>query len=238
MLHASGRFDRPILVRRRVARQQRKHSWLIVRTEQKAASVFRTLAWAVLRTPGRYAKGDVTIEHRRTKWQRLDGYAVLLSKVRYLSGRKKNWAVVGVYKARASKRLRVIIGIHMPARVESALRSGVSSAEARAWQESLVRLSAEIGHLRAKYPTARLDVVGDWNVAVENPYFRNLISAHLGGLTPATPIDEDGRRLLWKNVQGTHGARVIDWDWSTDEDATGLVRPLNPASDHHPISVD
>lgn len=237
MLFAAGRFDRPVRVRRKVTRSQRRYNDLIVRSEQSRLVLLRNLRWAVLRFSGPHAKGDVTIENRREFWKRLDGYAVLLSTVKYLNGRKQNWGVVGKYQRPKTKTLRLVIGVHMPARVEGALRRDERTVETRAWMESLYRLGAEVEFLKAKHPGVRIDVVGDWNVHVADAYFRTLISTGLG-LRPAKPVDERGNELRWKDVPGTHHHRVIDWGWSTDPDATCRVRAATPASDHHPVRIN
>lgn len=237
MLFAAGRFDRPIRIRRKVTRNQRRYNDLIGRSEQRRAVLMRNPRWGVLRFPGPHAKGDVSIDNRRAQWKRTDGYAVLLSKVLYLNGRKQNWGVVGEYQSRTSKTLRLLIAVHMPARVEADLRRDKTTTETTAWLESLDRLGAEVTWLRERRPGVRLDVVGDWNVNIQNPYFRNLISAALG-LTPARPVDERGNEICWKDLPGTHNHRTIDWCWSTDPDLTCRVRAATPASDHHPIRID
>lgn len=230
MLLASGRFDRPTRVRRRVIREQRRTESLIVRTEQSVLTVLRNVVWGVLHRPGLFAKGDVSIEHRRRVWLRLRGYALLLSNRRYLGGRKKCWAAVGVYMHRETKRIRIVIGVHMPARVETALLRGESTVDTQVWMESLDRLGEEVAALRKRYPDARLDVAGDWNVDVTLLHFRTLISKTLD-LYVNHPL------RAWIMTPGTHGDRPIDWGWSTEEGTQCRVLPITGASDHHPVKI-
>ncbi|WP_067428562.1 endonuclease/exonuclease/phosphatase family protein [Nocardioides jensenii] len=208
---------------------------MITRTEATTGTQFRTKAWGVFRKPGPRARGDVTVEHHRTPWKRLAGYAVRLSSKRYLGGKKECWAAVTVYRLRGSDRTRVVVGVHMPARVEGPLLRGTNTVDTNAWTDALAQLGRLVAELREKCPHAEIVVVGDWNVNLRNKHFRDLIARQLR-LTAAAPVNSNGKRIPWSRVRGTHGGRVIDWAF-TNRHTTVKVLPSNAASDHRPIDI-
>ena len=235
MLSASGRYDRKVKIRRKVTRKQRQHARLIVRTETRRLTLLRNLRWGVLRKPGPKARGDVTIEHHRRIWRRTAGYAVRLSAQTYLGGAKQCWGLVGVYKQRHGDRIRIVVGVHMPARVEYLLRVGRASRDTTAWMQALRALGCLVDNLRREHPAAEIVVTGDWNVCMRDGHFRALIAKELR-LTAAAPVNAKGNRIPWFKVPGTHGRRVIDWAF-TNTHALCAVLPITPASDHRPIDL-
>lgn len=241
LIHASGRFDRPVRARRRIARQQRRDAALIARTEATAPTVFRTRRWAVLRKPGKTARGDCTIEHRRKRWRRLSGRAVLLSPA-YRHGRRC-WALVARMQRRHDGYELTIITAHLPASVEAQVRrlARVKTAEGRArvaldlqgaaWVAAVAGLREVIEQERARRPRATIVVTADWNINLRSPVQRRYLQSLLGEtVTLARPSRP------WSKMPGTHGGRVIDWA-ACSRPAVVTVLDGSSASDHRPIRV-
>lgn len=230
MIYASGRYDRPRKRRRRITRRQRRDTSMIGRSEMSSGVDMRGPVWGLVRKPGRAGKGDCSIEHRRRVWKRIHAEALQLSTLRYLGGRKQCWATAAVYRHRKNDRVRVVVVVHMPARVEPAFLRRRTTVDTRAWDQALVTLSREVESLRREHPRADVYVVGDWNVNLRNPAFRHRIERALG-LDAVHPVGG------WGGIDGTHGhSRVIDWAFSNRE-AWCWVLPKTPASDHRPIEI-
>lgn len=234
LIHASGRFDRNIRLRRRVAGAQRKHTNLITRTEVTALTVKRGRWWGVLRKPGRAARGDCSIEHRRGVWKRDHGYVTRVSRS-YRLGRRC-WVLVGRYR-RDNGHLVTVITAHLPATVETTLRRRVDNpavrldSQASAWLEAMAGIRKVIEAEHRERPHATIVVTADWNIDLRRAWARQLLQHELGNLVTLAEPDRD-----WDDMPGTHGRRVIDWA-ACSKPSVVKVLGRTDASDHQPIRV-
>ncbi|WP_235739007.1 hypothetical protein [Nocardioides alcanivorans] len=235
LIHASGRYDRKVRIRRKTAKAQRGRSSLISRTESTTATVFRTRAFAALRRPGKAARGDCTIEHRRKRWKRLSARVVLVSKS-YRLGRRC-WVLVARMRRRSDGYPLTVITAHLPASVEGqvarlARRMPVTlDKQGAAWVEAARGLRRVIEEERRRRPNAVLVVTADWNINLRSKVQRDYLQSLLGDTVTLAKPDRP-----WADFPGTHGRRVIDWG-ACSEPSVVRPEPRTAASDHRPIRV-
>lgn len=236
IVHASGRFDRPLGALDDQLADLTDTASIVGVTEQgrmtrARRNTLRRRGWGWIHIDERGAD-DCALLYDGGVWV-VDGWvrAVQLTRITWRRVAKYGGKitppvhalVVPLRSIRKNRRRRVAIVVHMPTR-SSVLRR-------RAWAScgnGLVRL---VKQLRAADPLVKIIICADWNADWHNPKDRELL--------------EDLARRLKVNIawavhptsEGSHGRRLIDGVWTDLDIEDAAVLPPHRASDHRGVTA-
>lgn len=237
IIHASGRFDRPV---RHLADDLHDFATegadIMALTEQgnmtqQRRTAYRHAGYSWFHADERGAD-DCAVLWKPTQWQ-LDGWArsVPITSVVWQRVAKYGGNVTPPTHATVAPLMRrvgagdrlTVIAVHFPTRSTRLRR--------RAWASCINGLVKLVKQIRKADPATRIALTADFNADWDNPKDRELLkrAAKRLDLTPAYSVDEPNR--------GTHGPRAIDGVWTDAEIHSTRVLDDTKASDHRPVEA-
>lgn len=201
--HKSTKWDRPKKVFRLALYRQLRGQQVITLTEVVGRLAFVLLGWGTVKT------SELAILWKHSRYRRAGKKRVIVLSQRGLPtrGGQKVHALLLPLKDRATKKLHVIIAIHIPSDAEGVHglkdnTNGQISDECIRELASLYRVWTALGYA--------VHITGDWNLNWRVQWVRELIYAEFG----------PDVRCTWDNKRpdrGTHHDRLIDWTLSSEK---------------------